>query len=424
MLFIEERSRFAHFFVVLKFCEDFCITIAQSILEGNMLAPKPGHSLEQWAEAELEGIRRQGRVRQPVATRVLEGVLVERDGRELVNFSSNDYLGLSQHPDVIGVACDTLEREGAGAGASRMVTGNSQHYEVLEALLASCKGAEAARVFGSGYLANIGVVASLVGKHDLIVADKLVHACILDGARLSGAELVRFRHNDMGHLRGILERQRRQYRRCLIVSDAIFSMDGDAAPIEVLGQLKKEFDCWLLLDEAHALGVCPEVEEAVHNMADVRTGTLSKAVGSYGGYVCGSQSVVDVLTSAARSLLFSTALPPATVAASCKALEIMRDSKEICQIPLGYAKDFTQWLGLPEAESPIVPIIVGGSRTAMFASRALEDAGVLLAAIRPPTVPEGTARLRVTFSALHTKEQVQNLAFLIHSQPWFKEVRS
>jgi len=388
-----------------------------------MLAPQPEHSLDHWAEAELEGIRRQGRGRQLVDTTPGEGVLVEREGKVLINFSGNDYLGLSQHPDVIGVACDALERDGAGAGGSRLVTGNHPHYRELEKTLALYKGTDAALVFGSGYLANLGAIGTLVGKHDLVLVDKLVHACILDGARLSGAEVMRFQHNNMNHLSDILKRQRKQYRRCLIVTDAVFSMDGDVAPIEALGKMKRDHDCWLMTDEAHALGVCPELEAQAKMHVDVRMGTLSKAVGSYGGYVCASQAVIDLLTSSARSLLFSTALPSATVAASLKALEILQDSPELCRQPLEHAKYFANWLGLKEAESPIVPIMVGGSRTALFASRALQDAGVLLAAIRPPTVPEGTARLRATFSALHSREQVEKLAYLIHSQPWFHEGR-
>lgn len=385
-----------------------------------MLAPKPSPSLRDWAAAEMEGLKAQGRVRQLLDTTPDEGVTVMRGGRKLINFSGNDYLGLSRHPDVVGIACDALEHYGAGAGASRLVTGNSPYYAALEQALADYHGTEAARVFGSGYLANLGTVAALAGPQDVIFLDKLAHACALDGARLSGAAVVRFRHNDMAHLEQLLHKHRPQARRALIVTESVFSMDGDIAPFAELARLKQAHDAWLVTDGAHALGVCPDVEEAAKQAADVHVGTLSKAAGSYGGYVCAAREVVEFLTSSARSLLFSTGLPPATVAAGLRAIELIREGKVHAARPLEYAGMFTQWLGLPPAQSPIVPLVVGGSRMASFAARALEDEGVLLAAIRPPTVPEGTARLRVTFSALHSKEQVEKLAFLIHSQPWFR----
>ncbi len=337
-----------------------------------------------------------------------QGVEVQRGGKKLLSFSCNDYLGLSQHSRVTAAAKHAIEAYGAGAGASRLVTGNHPLYAILEAKLAAMKHTQAALVFGSGYLANIGIIPALVGKGDLILADKLVHACLLDGAKLSSAVLKRFAHNDVAQAEKLLTKHRKDYKHCLILTDSIFSMDGDKAPIAALRNLADVHDAWLLSDDAHGLGILARDDNTPK--AHVQMGTLSKAVGAYGGYVCASQSVIDYLATAARSLVFSTALPPMVIAAAYEALCIIDEDLLLREKPLHLARIFTRALNLPEAESAIVPLILGSEAAALKASAALEEEGFLVSAIRPPTVPAGTARLRFTFSALHKEQDVVRLA--------------
>ncbi|HEV7439447.1 MAG TPA: aminotransferase class I/II-fold pyridoxal phosphate-dependent enzyme [Methylobacterium sp.] len=328
-----------------------------------------------------------------------------RDGRDLISFSCNDYLGLANDPRVIAAAQEALAAYGAGAGGSRLVTGNHPLLPALEARLARHKGTEAALVFGSGYLANLGITPALVGPRDLILADALSHSCLWAGARVSGAEVVRFRHNDLDDLRTLLDRHRGRHKRALILTERVFSMDGDRAPLPAMLEIADAFDAWTLVDDAHGLGV---VEAG--RRAPLEMGTLSKSLGSYGGYLCAAQSVVDLLTSRARSLVYTTGLPPASAAAALKALEILEAEPERAARPLALARRFTARLGLPEAESAVVPVLVGAAAAALALSAALEARGFLVVAIRPPTVPAGTARLRVAVSAAHTEAQVDALA--------------
>ncbi len=337
-----------------------------------------------------------------------DGVYITRADQNLVSFSCNDYLGLSSHPRVIAAAAEALQKYGSGAGASRLVTGECPLYGELEALLAAMHKTEASCVFGSGYLANIGIIPAVVGKNDLVIADKLAHACIIDGAKLSGATMLRFAHNNTAHLRMLLESNRGEYQNCLIITETIFSMDGDTAPLAELSSLAQEYDAWLMTDSAH------EFNFAANN-ANIKIGTLSKAAGSYGGYVCGSKTLIDYLKNAARSLVFSTGLPPATLASSIEALKIMREEPGLVQKPLNNAKLFTRILGLPEAQSAIVPLLLETNDRAVAASVLLAENGFLVTAIRPPTVPENTARLRFTFSALHTANNIEELCNIIKS---------
>ena len=334
------------------------------------------------------------------------GIWVVRDHKKLVSFSGNDYLGMSVHPKVKAAGQAALKQYGAGAGASRLVTGNHLLYPQLEARLAQMKHTQAALVFGSGYLANIGVIAAVMGKDDLIIADRLVHACMLDGAKLSGAKLLRFAHNDAQDAGRLLLEHRGKYRHCLVMTETVFSMDGDVAPLAELSSLTKTHDAWLLSDDAHGLGL---VKSDPSHPNHIQVGTLSKAVGAYGGYVCGSQVLIDYLISSARSFIFSTGLPPSVVACADKALEIIQHDDALCAKPLKLARMFTEKMGLPPAQSAIVPVIIGESESALRASESLFNAGILVPAIRSPTVPLGTARLRVTFSALHTEEMVVGL---------------
>jgi len=345
------------------------------------------------------------------------GVKVTRAGRELVSFSGNDYLGLAHRPEVIEAA-QKAAGQGAGAGASRLVTGNYPLYSELEKILADYKGTQSACVFGSGYLANLGTIPALAGVGDLILADKFVHACMIDAAKLSGATVMRFAHNSLAHARMLIEANRDEHHHCLILTETVFSMDGDRAPLKELAALAKEFNAWLMTDDAHGLGIIPQQK----GLADVEMGTLSKAAGSYGGYVCGSATLVDYLKNAARSLIYSTALPPAVVAASIAALGIMQKDKTLTKKPLEHAQHFTSLLGINAAGSAIVPVVLKESEKAIKASELLEERGFLVTAIRPPTVPENTARLRFAFSALHEKSQIEDVAKIIREQGWLESL--
>ena len=330
---------------------------------------------------------------------------VVRDGRRLLSFSCNDYLGLSRHPAVKAAAIAAIETYGAGAGASRLVTGNHPLYAALEAELAATKGTQAACVFGSGYLANIGVIGALAGVDDLILIDDLAHACLNAGAQLSRARVCRFRHNDAAHVDALLVAQRATHRHCLIVTETVFSMDGDRGLLGPLAALARRHDAWLMSDDAHGTGLADHDEAPV----PLRVGTLSKALGSYGGYLCASAPVIDLVKTRARSLIYSTGLPPASVAAALAALRLLAAEPERASVPLAKARLFTSLMDMPEATSPIVPLVIGAPEASLRMSAALMTQGFLVTAIRPPTVPPGTARLRFAFSAAHRDTDIERL---------------
>ncbi|MDB5466469.1 MAG: bioF [Phenylobacterium sp.] len=367
------------------------------------------------AELEAQSLRRTLR-----PTHRIDGVWVERGGRRYVSFSCNDYLGLSQHPQVKAAAIAAVETYGAGAGASRLVTGDHPLFERLEARLAALKGAEAACVFGSGYLANAGIIPTFVGRGDLILVDELAHACIWAGAKLAGAETVAFRHNDTDELAAKLAALRPGARRALVATDGVFSMDGDIAPLDQISRVCRAHDAWLLVDDAHGLGVLgggagtarlfPEAH------VDLQMGTFSKALGGYGAYVCASAAVIDFIKTRARTVIYTTGLPPANAAAALAALDVIAAEPERVAAPLAKARRFTGALNLPQAQSAIVPILLGEAETALAAAADLEAQGLLAVAIRPPTVPAGTARLRLAFSAGHPDEAVDRLVEAV--RPW------
>lgn len=338
---------------------------------------------------------------------------IRHNRTDYISFSDNDYLGLSQHPDVKRAAIEAINRYGTGATASRLITGNHPIYAELESKLSQYKQTEAALVFGSGYLTNIGLISSLARKDDLIIADRLAHACILDGAQLSGARLMRFKHNNLLHCKSLLNKHRQNYRHCYLIVDHVYSMDGDVAPIADLRSLAEQFDCTLISDDAHAIGFIKphHPDESAH----IQMGTLSKALGSYGGYVCGDSDVIEHLINHARSLIYSTALPPATVAAASAALDIAMKEPERADKAMAHAKYFCNELKLAEPPSPIVPYIIGDAETALKASEILRTHGFWVNAIRPPTVPEGSSRLRFTFSTLHRHEDVKRLVSVMNA---------
>ncbi len=342
------------------------------------------------------------------------GVRVRRAGRDLISFSCNDYLNLTHHPKLKQAAHAAIDAYGTGAGASRLVTGDVPLYAELESALAAYKGTESALIFGSGYLANLGAIPALVGKGDLILADKLSHACMIDAAKLSGATVMRFAHNNLDHCRLLLEANRAEHHHCLVLTETVFSMDGDRAPIQALSRLCKEFDSWLMTDDAHGFGVLPRTASP----ADIQMGTLSKACGSYGGYVCGSNLLISYLTTAARSLIFSTALPPATLAASLAGVKIIANEPDLVAKPMAHARHFTSLLGLDPATSAIVPVLLKENEKTLAASQQLEARGFLVAAIRPPTVPDNTARLRFAFTSSHETADVEAIATIVKEQEW------
>src|ERR1700730_16660440 len=357
-----------------------------------------------------------------------EGPWIERDGRRLLSFSCNDYLNLSHHPALKTAATAAIKKYGIGAGASRAVTGNHPLFRELEERLARLKGTEAACVFGSGYLANAGIVPALAGAPDLIVIDELAHACLWAGTQLSHARALVFRHNDIGHARALLSENRARYHHALLITDGVFSMDGDLAPLQELGALCAAFDTWLMTDDAHGLGVIGNGRGSAFAagggaLVPLQMGTLSKAIGGYGGYLCASRAVIDLMKTRARTLIYSTALPPAMAAAAIAALKIIESEPELTAKPLAKARAFTSRLGLSEAQSPIVPLVLGEPDAALQASHKLAQEGFLVAPIRPPTVPVGTARLRFAFTALHPDEEIARLADAVRALVAFTPAR-
>jgi 8-amino-7-oxononanoate synthase len=378
------------------------------------------HSLDEFATAKLGELQRASLRRALVDTTRTSGIWVLRNGRRLLSFCCNDYLNLTHHPVVKEAAIAALRTYGVGAGASRLVSGNYPLLGELEARLAQLKETEAACVFGSGYLANLGTIPALVGPGDLVLLDELAHACLWAGARLSRAAVVSFHHADVRHAQALLSELRQQYRHVLIATDGVFSMDGDIAPLHALTALAQRHDAWLMSDDAHGVGVVgggrgSNFVQAIKADVPLQMGTLSKALGAYGGYICASAGVVDLIRNRARTAVYSTALPPAMAAAAIAALDVIESEPGYAARPLTKAKAFARYAGLPEPASPIVPVLLGDADAALKASRLLEHEGYLVVAIRPPTVPKGTARLRLTFTAQHPDREVERLAEFVRT---------
>ncbi|HEX2064030.1 MAG TPA: 8-amino-7-oxononanoate synthase [Acidimicrobiales bacterium] len=355
-----------------------------------------------WVAAERDRLRSLGRWR---AVRDLDGpgpetVLREHgSARAVVSFASNDYLGLTRHPAVVAAAVEAVERWGTGSGAARLVVGSRPVHTRLEAALAGWKGAERAVLFPTGYAANLGVLSALAGPGTRVLSDERNHASIVDGCRLSRAEVVVYPHGDVAAVGRALARG----GRTMVVSDSVFSMDGDLAPVDDLVALCRRHDALLVLDEAHAvLGPVPPPSDG----PVLRVGTLSKALGSLGGYVAGPGPLAELVVNRARPFIFTTASTPADAAAALAALHVVTSSEgEELRARL---RSHVERLR-PGHPSPIVPVILGGEQAALAASAELLEQGLLVPAIRPPTVPPGTSRLRVTLSAAHTAEQVEGL---------------
>ena len=361
---------------------------------------------------DLEKLSLRRRLRVSVAP---TGPTVRFNGTSLHNFASNDYLGLAGHPEVIEAAVRATRDFGTGAGASRLVTGTQRPHAQLEEKLAAFKGTEAALVFGSGYASSVGALHALATKDDVVLLDKLSHACLVDGARLSGATLRPFHHNDTEHLEHHLQwaREKHPQSRVFIVTESVFSMDGDLAPLREIVELKDKYGAVLMLDEAHAVGVLGRggrglaEELGLSHCIEVQMGTLGKALGSSGGYITGPRLLIDSLINTARSFIFSTAPPAATAAAASAALDLCTgaegDRRRAKLRQLAAILD-------PVPPAAIHPVIIGNENETLHAAEQLAKLGFHVPAIRPPTVPKGTSRLRVSLSAAHDPEMVKTLS--------------
>jgi 8-amino-7-oxononanoate synthase len=400
-------------------------------------------AFDQELKARLDAIREQGLLRELRRVDTAQGPRIEIGGRSLLNFSSNDYLGLANHPALKEAAIKAVEKFGAGAGASRLICGSLAPFHELEESLAAFKGTEAALTFSTGYAAALGTITALLSKDDIIIVDKLVHACIVDAAKLSGAKLRVFAHNDLNDLKDILkwaETQSHQpppgTRRILIVTESVFSMDGDHAPLTELVALKEAYGAWLMVDEAHATGLYGPnrrglAEECgVNSMIEIQMGTLGKALGASGGYVCGSRALVDFLINRARSFIFSTAPVPAAAAAARAGIQLVQSGEgatrceQLWQLVAECRTGVEPVSNQPTAQmiqnagyrrdacptrSAIIPIIIGEESAAVAAAAKLREHGMFVPAIRYPTVKRGAARLRVTLTAAHAADDVTAL---------------
>jgi len=364
---------------------------------------------DELAQLEAQQLRRHLRVLESA-----QGPVVTIDGREYLNFSSNDYLGLASHPSLKAALIEAVEKYGAGSGASRLICGTLGPHAELEEKLADFKRTEAAVTFSTGYATAVGTITALCQKDDILILDKLCHASLIDGARLSGATMRVFPHNDLdklaSHLAWADSKIDRDSGRVLVITESVFSMDGDRAPLKDIVELKEKHGALLLVDEAHAFGIIgPQgrglgAELKIDDRIDLQMGTLSKAVGLSGGYVCASRALIDLMINRARSFIYSTAPPPAVATAAIHAVELIASDE---------GDDLREQLSLQSwrfsTESAIVPVILGSNEVALQAADEMKTKGYLIPAIRYPTVPRDQARLRITLSAAHSDENINGL---------------
>lgn len=378
-------------------------------------------------KSRLDAIREQGLHRELRCIESPQGTRIQIGGRTLLNFSSNDYLGLANHPALKEAAIKATEKFGAGAGASRLICGSLAPFNGLEEVLAAFKGTEAALSFSTGYAAALGTITALLGPEDVIITDKLVHACIVDAARLSRAQLRVFAHNDLNDLEDKLRWANKQSAagasdrksQTLIVTESIFSMDGDASPLREIVALKDQYGAWLMVDEAHATGLYgPRLGGraqalGVSDRIEIQMGTLGKALGASGGYICGLRPLVELLVNRARSFIFSTAPVPATAAAASAALHLVQSKEGQQRNEQLWARvaEFQSATGQPQAGIPsaIIPVILGEETKALALADELRARDIFVPAIRYPTVARGAARLRVTLTAAHKSDDVIEL---------------
>lgn len=357
-------------------------------------------------------------MRDRITRSTAQSVRATVDGQQYLSFCSNDYLGLANHPEVVAAAVRALESDGVGSGASHLVNGHHQEHELLEQELAEFTGRQAALLFGSGYMANVGVISALLSRRDSAIQDKLNHASLLDGALMSQAKLQRYAHLDVEQL----DQQLGQATgKKLVITDGVFSMDGDVAPLVEISEVAKRHQAWLMVDDAHGFGVLGEQGEGLvgklglgADQVPLLVGTFGKAFGTSGAFVAGDQTTIDFLQQFARPAIYTTATPVAIATATRVALKLVRSAQQARTHLTGLIAQFrsgAQMLGfdLPTSMTPIQPILVGSNERALNLSERLKAQNILVTAIRPPTVPQGTARLRVTFSAEHSSSDVEQL---------------
>lgn len=369
-------------------------------------------------EAELRELETQGLLRSRRVLQSAQGAHVKVDGRDYLAFCSNDYLGLAAHPQLIDAACSGAAQYGVGAGASHLIVGHSAAHHQLEQALAQFLELPQALLFSTGYMANLGIVSALLGRNDVVLADKLNHASLNDAALLARAQFVRYNHCDLAHLEQALSKA--QGGRKLVVTDAVFSMDGDIAPVPQLLALCERYDATLLLDDAHGFGVLGEHGRGVLEHFNVQSSriiymaTLGKAAGVFGAFVAGSEVLIQTLIQRARTYIYTTALPPLLATAVLAGLKLLRQEDWRRTHLRALIASFKQhlatqrWHLLP-SDTPIQALIIGSNQEALAVAEALRGAGILVPAIRPPTVPKGQARLRISLSAAHTQEDVRRL---------------
>ncbi|HON57060.1 MAG TPA: pyridoxal phosphate-dependent aminotransferase family protein [bacterium] len=368
---------------------------------------------------ELEKLKKSGLYRTLKNIKRIANSKIIINNRELIDFSSNDYLGFSAHPQVIENCIKCINTYGIGAGAARLMSGNNEIYCILENLLKNLFGKERALIFGSGFLTNSTVIPAITNKNDLIISDKLAHSSIIHGIKSSDAQHHRFKHNDMNSLESILKKYRQNFKNCWIITESIFSMDGDICPLNDLIYLKEKYNCFLYLDESHSFGLFADNGAGLAkqlNCADkieIIMATFSKAVGSYGGFIVSSHSICEYLINKARGFIFSTALPPVTLIATITSIKLFSEERERIinfnkLVQYTHALLKSKIINTPSA-SQIIPIIIGDAQKTIQIAESLISNGFYVLAIRPPTVPQNTARIRISINYHHSKSAIENL---------------
>lgn len=369
---------------------------------------------------ELQRIKKNGLYRQMREVTGPQGTRMMVDGKEVISFCSNDYLGLASHPAVSQAAIECIDRYGFGSGASRLISGNHSVYRELEEALAAFKQEEKSLVFSSGSMANTGIISAVVSREDCVIVDRLDHASIIDGCNLSGARMLVYPHKDMDRLEDVLKKAQSRYRKRLIVTDSVFSMEGDIAPLPDIQELARRYDAFVMIDEAHATGVLGDTGGGLKEYyrlergAGIVMGTLGKALGSFGGYVAGDACLIDYLINRCRSFIYTTGLPPAVCAAALAGLKIIRQEPDrLIRLKSNaqYLRDELKNCGMRVLgdKTPIIPLMIKKSDLALRISGKLWDMGLWVPAIRPPTVPKNGARLRITINSEHSKTDMDRL---------------
>ncbi len=373
----------------------------------------------EWLNAEIESLKKKGLFREMVCVDGMQGPVVSAEGRELLLFSSNNYLGLASHPEVIQAQTDAVKKYGTGACASRLISGNMHLHEKLEKRIAEFKNTESAIVFPTGYMANLGVISALMSGDDLVLCDKLNHASIIDGIKLSGAKLRVYPHKNLDRLDSILKKSK-SLKKKLIVSDGVFSMDGDIAPVRELIRIAKKYGAMLMIDDAHATGVLGShgrgscEYHGYKEGVDINMGTLSKALGNLGGFIAGKRSLIEYIRNKARSFIYTTALPPAILGGSVKAVDIAERGMALRKKLWSNVKNLKEGLislgfNIMGSQTQIIPVWLGNAEKTMMTSKFLLREGILAPGIRPPTVAKTGCRIRLSVMATHKDEHIRRL---------------